>query len=228
MEAKMFTSILNTSTETLSVLNALLCIGTALVLGLMISFTYMAGKSYTKNFAVTLVTLPILVQIVIMMVNGNLGTGIAIVGAFSLVRFRSVPGSSKEISFVFFAMAAGLATGMGYLTYSAAMAAVICGIYILLFRFKFGETSGTERKLKITIPENLDYSSVFDDLFDKYTAFCELEKIKTTNLGSMFELHYKVALKDLSLERNFIDDLRCRNGNLTIVLSRKQSQQDEL
>lgn len=224
----MFTSILNIATETLSVTDALICMGTALLLGILISLTYMSGKTYTKNFAVTLVVLPVLVQVVIMMVNGNLGTGVAIVGAFSLVRFRSLPGTSRDICFVFFAMATGLSTGMGYISFSVITTVIICAIFFALFRSKFAEAGEGERKLRITIPENLDYTSIFDDLFEKYTDDAELTKVKTTNLGSMFELNYKIILKNLYEEKAFLDAIRCRNGNLTIISSRNSENQEEL
>jgi len=224
----MFTSILNASTETLSVTNAMLCILASLVLGFIISLTYMSGKNYSKNFVTTLVIMPVLVQIVIMLVNGNLGTGVAVMGAFGLVRFRSVPGSSKEISFIFFAMAVGIATGMGYIAFAFAITVIICLVFLILNKISFGGSKAQDRKLKITIPEDLDYTSIFDDLFDKYTASYELEKVKTTNLGSMMELNYKLSIKNVDEEKKFIDELRCRNGNLTIILSRSPAQNDEL
>ena len=224
----MFTSILNASTETLSVANAMLCILASLVLGFIISLTYMSGKNYSKNFVTTLVIMPVLVQIVIMLVNGNLGTGVAVMGAFGLVRFRSVPGSSKEISFIFFAMAVGIATGVGYIAFAFAITVIICLVFLILNKISFGESKAQDRKLRITIPEDLDYTSIFDDLFDKYTSSYELEKVKTTNLGSMMELNYKVSIKNIDEEKKFIDELRCRNGNLTIILSRSPAQNDEL
>jgi hypothetical protein len=224
----MFTSILTTTTEALSVTNAIVCLVSSLVLGLAIAFTYMSGKKYTKNFVVTLVLMPILVQLVIMMVNGNLGTGVAVMGAFSLVRFRSVPGSSKEIIFIFFAMAVGIATGMGFITFAFASTIAICLVFMALYKCGFGESSASERSLKITIPENLDYTNVFDDLFERYLKSSDLFKVKTTNLGSMFELHYDVILNNIEEEKSFIDDIRCRNGNLTIICSRKHAQNEEL
>lgn len=224
----MFTSIINTSAENLSVANALLCLAVSLALGLIISLTYMSGRTYSKNFVITLVIMPVLVQIVITLVNGNLGTGVAVMGAFSLVRFRSVPGSSKEISFIFFSMAAGIATGMGYIAFAFAVTLIICLVFLLLNKTSFGNGNTCDRKLKITIPENLDYTQIFDDLFEKYTKSAHLERVKTTNLGSMFELNYNITIKNPDEEKNFIDDLRCRNGNLTIILSRSPSKDEEL
>ncbi|MDF2675913.1 MAG: hypothetical protein K0Q97_203 [Bacillota bacterium] len=221
----MFTSTLNTAAS-LSITSAFLSITCALILGIAIALTYMASDSYSKNFVITLVMLPLLVQIVIMLVNGNLGTGIAVMGAFSLVRFRSIPGSSKEISFIFFAMATGLATGMGYITYALVTTLILCLVFLILSKSKFGSISDSIRKLKITIPEDLDYTEIFDDIFKTYTNKVELEKVKTTNLGSMFELNYNIELKDLSKEKHLLDELRCRNGNLTIICSRTQTKDD--
>lgn len=222
----MFTSTLTTA-ATLSVSSALINITCAIVLGLLIALTYMSSDKYSRNFVITLVMLPLLVQIVIMLVNGNLGTGMAVLGAFSLVRFRSIPGSSKEISFIFFAMAIGLATGMGYITYAIASTLIMCLLFLILSKSKFASSNDSMRNLKITIPEDLDYTDIFDDLFDKYTKKSELVKVKTTNLGSMFELNYSIEMKNISEEKKLIDELRCRNGNLTISLNRNQYK-DEL
>lgn len=224
----MFTSFLDTASGTISSIDALICLIISLILGLVISLTYMSNKSYSKNFVITLVIMPALVQIVIMLVNGNLGTGVAVMGAFSLVRFRSVPGSSKEISFIFFSMAVGIATGVGYIAFAFIVTTIICLIFLLLNKTSFGEEKTCDKKLKITIPENLDYTHIFDDLFEKYTKTAFLEKVKTTNLGSMLELHYNVTIKNSEVEKDFIDNLRCRNGNLTIILSRTPSQNEEL
>lgn len=200
----------------------------SLVLGLVISVLYMYTGTCSKNFAITLALLPVLVQMVIMLVNGNVGTGIAILGAFGLVRFRSIPGSSKEIVSVFFAMAIGLATGTG-LVYFAAMCTGIIGLFFLILcKTNYGEKEGKERDLKVTIPENLEYVGLFDDVFTQYTAKHSLESVKTTNLGSMFELRYKITLKNDAEEKKMIDDIRCRNGNLTIMCGRQSTQKEVL
>ena len=222
----MWTSILTSGSFNIG--EAMICTVISLIIGLVIGITYMYTSNSSKNFIITLVLLPVMVQMVIMMVNGNLGTGVAILGAFSLVRFRSVPGSSKEMANVFFAMSIGLATSVGYVGFAVLMTVVICLIFIILTKTKFGEKELKDKMLKITIPENLDYTGVFEDLFEKYTKTCKLDKIKTTNLGSMFELSYFIELKDTSKEKEFIDAIRCRNGNLTIVLCRPQLVKDEL
>lgn len=224
----MFGSIIDLASSDLTLKLIVLCTMTSILAGFSISYIYMYTGKYTKNFSIALVILPVLIQVVIMLVNGNLGTSVAVLGAFSLVRFRSVPGSSKEICSIFFAMAIGLATGMGYLTF-AILATVIVGlIFVVLYKTSFGEVKQDEKELRITIPENLDYTEIFDDLFEAYTAEYGLDKVKTTNLGSMYELHYHIILKDQTKEKNFIDDLRCRNGNLTIICSRVSSRKEEL
>jgi uncharacterized membrane protein YhiD involved in acid resistance len=224
----MFTSILSTAASSLTISNALVCTIASLILGLLISITYMNSGPYSKNFVVSLVMLPALVQIVIMMVNGNLGTGVAVMGAFSLVRFRSLPGSSKEISTIFFAMAVGLSTGMGYISFAVVITIILSLALLLLSKTSFGGGETSTKELKITIPENLNYTNVFDDLFEKYTKSAVLEKVKTTNLGSMFDLHYHIELKNEFEEKEFIDELRCRNGNLTISCNKSQTSKDEL
>lgn len=227
----MLNSILNiTSTSTLTIENLLICTLASLVLGLGVASIYMYRNVFSKSFVVTLALLPAMVQIVIMIVNGNLGTGVAVMGAFSLVRFRSIPGSARDISSIFFAMAIGLSTGMGYITIAVLFLIMVGFMTILLNTLKFGEQKekSTEKELKITIPENLDYSGVFDDLFEKYTNKSELLRVKTTNMGSLYELKYLIHMKDSENEKSFIDELRCRNGNLTIACGRVPSQREEL
>lgn len=224
----MLTSILDTTTGTYQVGSALICTGAALLLGLIIALVYMSDGKYSKNFTVSLVILPALIQSIITMVNGNLGTSVAVLGAFSLVRFRSVPGNSKDISYIVFAMAVGLATGVGFVSFAALMTLVIGITFLILSKTKFGEQKNLEKELKITIPEDIDYTSIFDDLFAKFTKKISLEIVKTTNLGSMYELHYKVILKDNNEEKKLIDELRCRNGNLPIVCGRPKMNKEEL
>ncbi len=224
----MLTSILNTQTGALGLGNVLICTGTALFLGLIIALVYMSEGKYTKNFTVSLVILPALIQAIIAMVNGNLGTSVAVLGAFSLVRFRSIPGNSKDISYIVFAMAVGLATGVGSIGFAVLMTVVIGTTLFILFKTRFGEKKAIDKELKITIAENIDYTTIFDDLFAKYTNKTSLEYVKTTNLGSMYELRYMVVLKDSQEEKKFIDELRCRNGNLPIVCGRPKTSKEEL
>ncbi|MFV0467131.1 MAG: DUF4956 domain-containing protein [Lachnospiraceae bacterium] len=224
----MLESLLSTVTSTLDIQSALICTAISLVLGLVIAVIYMSQGSYSKNYIVTLALLPAMVQVVIMLVNGNLGTSVAVMGAFSLVRFRSLPGTSKEIAGIFFSMVVGLATGMGYTTFAILITVIIGLAMFILFKSRFGEGSEELKSLKITIPETLDYNGVFDDLFDTFTKSHSLQMVKTTNMGSMFELQYQIILKDETREKEFLDEIRCRNGNLTIICGRKINNGVEL
>ena len=194
-----------------------ICTAVSLLLGLGAAFLAMYKAKYSRSFVLTLAALPAMVQIVIMMVNGNIGAGVAVAGAFGLIRFRSAPGSAKEIGLVFLATAVGLATGMGYVAVAAVFFAVIALFLLILTAAGFGAGAADERELKITIPENLDYDGLFDDLFDKYTRSAELDRVKTANMGTLYELSYKVVLRDSRQTKAFLDELRTRNGNLNIV-----------
>ncbi len=224
----MFTSVLNSVEGSMTLQNALLCAAVSLALGVFIAFIYGWQGACSKNFMVTLAMLPVLVQMVIMLVNGNLGTSVAVLGAFSLVRFRSVPGSSKEMAVIFFAMAIGLATGTGYLGFAAAMTFVVGVVFLILEKSHFGEWKQEHKDLRVTIAEHLDYTEIFDDIFQTYTSQCCLQKVKTTNLGSMYELDYHITLKDVRQEKEMLDAIRCRNGNLTVICGRRATQQEEL
>lgn len=209
--------------------SVLICITAALVCGAVISALYMfKNKRYTKSMALTLILMPSLVGAIIMMVNGNLGAGIAVVGAFSLVRFRSIPGNARDIFSIFYAMAVGLAAGMGYIAFAAIFTAIIGAVYLVLLLLPVAETRVPLKELRIIVPESLDYTDAFDDIFERYTSEYELERVKTTNLGSMFDLRYKVKIKQEMNEKEMIDELRCRNGNLTIALGHVRDDRDEL
>lgn len=200
-----------------------ICLFVSLVTGFLFSYLCYYKTESTKSFFITISLLPMTVCMIIMLVNGNIGTGIAIAGAFSLVRFRSAQGKAKEISIIFVSMASGLAFGMGYLFYGCAFA-LFSGliIFILTVTKVFEKKVKFEDKLlKITIPEDLDYSEVFLNTFNKYTSKYSLLKVKSTNMGSMFKLTYDVTLKDVLLEKDFIDELRTQNGNLEITIQRK-------
>ena len=223
----MFSSILTNAAGELSTAGALGCLLASVICGLVIAFLYMFRSSYTKSFVIGLVILPALVQVVITVVNGNLGAAVSVMGAFSLIRFRSLPGTSKDITFIFFAMAVGLANGMGFVYYSGAIVIMLALIYLLLVVSKFGDGNLKEKSLKVLIPETLDYMTVFDDIFEKYLNKVDLVRVKTEDLGSVFELSYLVSLKDPSQEKEFVDALRTRNGNLTIICSRPISKAPE-
>ena len=208
----------------------LLCVGAALALGLVIAGSYMYRTRYTRSFVVTLAMLPAVVCVVIMMVNGNVGAGVAVAGAFSLVRFRSVPGTAREIGTIFLAMGAGLVCDMGYLAYAALFTVLLSAVFMLYSRLDLGtkKNAATYKVLNITIPEDLDYTAVFDDIFAAYTTEHELIRVKTTNMGSLFRLTYHVALRDAAREKEMIDAIRCRNGNLEISVSRQETAVTEL
>lgn len=227
----MLASLFDTGTTTVSFTlgSLILAMGASLLLGALVAFSYMFKNTYTKNFVVTLTVLPLLVQLVIMLVNGNLGAGVAVLGAFSLIRFRSVPGGSKEIVSIFWSMGIGLATGMGYIGYAALFSVVTFIAYFLLNFLPFGEMPlGNSRQLKITQAEDLDFPGVFDDILKKYTKNFTLQQVKTTEMGSLFELNYHLELKDLTQQKQFLDELRVRNGNLPLTLSRVTPNKEEL
>ncbi len=217
-------------TQVISVSDFVLCIVASLVIGLIVAVSYMYRTRYTKSFVVTLALLPAVVCVVIMMVNGNVGTGVAVAGAFSLVRFRSVPGTAKEIGMLFLAMGAGLITGMGYIGFAILFAVIMCGVFLVYNQLDFGtnKNAAIYKTLHIVIPEDLDYSEVFEDILKTYTRKYELTNVKTTNMGSLFKLTYDVELKDAAKEKEMIDKLRCRNGNLEISVSKQSTMNVEL
>lgn len=225
----MFESILSQSVAgSFTPASVLLCTLVSLILGLLTALVYMFRNHYTKSFVVALALLPAMVQIVITMVNGNLGTGVAVVGAFSLVRFRPVPGTAREIVCIFFAMALGLATGMGYIGFAVLFFLMLAGAMLLLCLTGFGGGAGKKKLLRVTIPESLDYTGLLDDLFDRYTTSAQLEQVRTTNMGSLYELSYAIALKNPAEEKAFLDEIRCRNGNLNIICGRMNAGKEEL
>ena len=213
----------------ISVGDFLLCLVTALVLGGLLALSDLRRGS-SKSFLVTLAILPAVVCVVIMMVNGNVGAGVAVAGAFSLVRFRSVPGTAKEIGMLFLAMGAGLVAGMGYLGYAVLFTVILGGANMLYSGLNLGgrKDNGSQKVLSVIIPEDLNYSDVFEDIFSQYTTACELVKVKTTNMGSLYRLTYHVTLKDVAKEKEMIDAIRCRNGNLEISVSRQETTTVEL
>ena len=217
-------------TMVISVRDFLLCLGGALLVGLLMALAYMFRTRYTKSFVITLALLPAVVSVVIMMVNGNVGTGVAVAGAFSLVRFRSIPGTAKEICVLFLAMGAGLIVGMGYLGFALLFAAVMCVMLVFYNLLGFGTKKQTQvfKAFTITIPEDLDYTTIFDDIFDEFTVSHDLVRVKSTNMGSMFKLTYHVKLRDVAREKEMIDRIRCRNGNLEIVVSKQETVSTEL
>ncbi|MDR3344542.1 MAG: DUF4956 domain-containing protein [Oscillospiraceae bacterium] len=219
----MFEAIFET-TETdagLTIINLLISLGTAIALGLVISLVYMKThktKTPSQGFSLTLVVLPAVITVIILLIGNSVARAFSLAGAFQIIRFRSAPGDPKDITYVLFAMAVGLCCGMGYLAYGVIAAVTLCAVMIVLELAKFGRVKSNRKLLKITIPENLDYQTAFDDLMSKYTSYHQRIKVKTTDLGSLYELQYCVAMKSDKDEKSFIDDLRCRNGNLNITL----------
>ena len=217
-------------TAVISVTDFLLCIACSLVIGIILAASYMFRTRYTKSFVVTIATLPAVVCVVIMMVNGNIGAGVAVAGAFSLVRFRSVPGTAKEIGMLFLAMGAGLIAGMGYLGFALLFTVILAAINLLYNALNLGakRNAAKYKSFRITIPEDLDYTGVFEDIFREYTTACELTRVKSTNMGSMFRLTFDVILRDPAKEKELIDKLRERNGNLEITVSKQETTEAQL
>ena len=204
----------------LTVQSFLICTGSALLLGLLTALCFSFRASFSRSFCLTLAILPAIVQLVVMMVSGSIGAGVAVAGTFSLVRFRSEPGTARQIGALFLAMSLGIALGMGYVLLAFVFFAIVTVFFLLLTLMGLGEEKGGRRDLRITIPENMDYEGVFDDLFRMYTSAHTLERVRTTNMGTLYELHYTIALKDEKKLKEFLDEIRTRNGNLTIVCGR--------
>ena len=212
-------------------IQSMLGIGTAVLLGLIIGIAYMfmcRKERYNRDFIIGLVILPAIVAAVILLIGSNVARAFSMAGAFALVRFRSVPGSAKDIAIVFFAMASGLACGLGYVTFACVFVVIMIVILILLTVFNFAQPHTDIKQLRITIPESLNYSDVFDEVMNKFTEKAELRKVKTTNMGTMFELSYNVVVKGSVNEKEFIDNLRMRNGNLNISLSVGENDNNNL
>jgi hypothetical protein len=214
--------------DTFSIKSFLICTLISLVLGAALAWLHSRFNNSSKGFVMTIALIPAMVQVVILLVNGNLGTGIAVMGAFSLVRFRSIPGNANEISSIFMAMAIGLATGTGYISI-AVLFVLIVGAAIFLYNMtSFGEPKQSLKELRITIPEGVNYMDTFKDLFKEYTSKSELVRVKTSNMGSLYKLQYNIMLKNPEKEKAFIDELRCRNGNLEITCGKIMFNSEEL
>lgn len=228
---ELFNSVFeNASSEEITLRSFLVCLGASVLIGLILAVAYMYNNSYSKTFVVTLAIIPAVVSMIIMMVNNKIGASVAVAGAFSLVRFRSMPGNAREIGGIFVAMSVGLVSGMGYISYSFIFTAIMVFVSIIYTKSGFGDKRNrfASKALSITIPEDLNYSEIFADLLKEYTTSAELVKVKTTNLGSMFRLTFNIILKDDKKEKEFIDKLRCRNGNLEIVISKQDNESCEL
>lgn len=220
-----FGTIMTNGTITgVSFIIATLC---SLAIGIFIAFMYTVRNNYSKSYIITLAILPAIVQVVIMLVNGNIGAGVAVAGAFSLVRFRSAPGSGKEITSIFLAMAVGLATGMGYIGIAVLFTVIITLANFILSNSSFGEGADSEKTLKIEVPESLDFEGIFDDIFERYTTKAELQEVKTSGMGSLYKLNYKISMRSKASTKGMIDEMRQRNGNLEISCSRPVAVKSE-
>ena len=217
----MLSSVIN---GVVTVPSFLICVLSALVLGLLTALVFTARSYHTGSLTSSLALLPPVVTVVIMLVNGNVGAGLAVAGTFALVRFRSVPGTAREITGLFLSVSLGLACGMGYVGLAALFFVIMGATVLILGRRRFGESSPACRQLKITIPENLDYEGLFDDLFRQYTLSHELVRVRTINMGTLYELCYEVRLKDAGISKAFLDEIRCRNGNLTVICGREKDK----
>ena len=206
----------------------MLAIGVSLLLGLVVAKVYQFKTVYSKSFVMSLALLPTLIAIVIFLVNGSLGAGVAVMGAFSLIRFRSAPGGAKELVSIFLVMTIGIAIGMGYLVFATVFTFIMSLVMLLLEVVNFGQIKHSMRQLTIVIPESLDYESIFDDIFNKAVNHVELANVKTSDMGSLFNLKYILQLNGQMTEKELIDALRTRNGNLEIAISRYITKENEL
>ena len=223
-----FRGIFDSSAMTvISITDFLLCVAVSLAIGAVIALTASRRGGLSHGFLGTLAVLPALVCGMIMIVNGNIGAGVATAGAFSLIRFRSAPGTAREIALIFAAMVAGLIAGMGYLAYAALFALILCAVFLLLGGFD-PESKGLIKTLRITVPEDLDYDGLFDGLLSEYCSSWKLTQVKTVNMGSLFRLNYRLTLKDGAKEKALIDALRCHNGNLEIALLQGENVSSDL
>ncbi len=215
----LFSSVLGDVESTAAVITSggfMACCLASIVLGIVVACVYMFKHSYSRNFVITLALLPLIVQMVILLVNGNLGAGIAVMGVFNLVRFRSIPGTAKDIGSVFFAMAIGLATGMGYIGLAILFAIIVAVMNVVYVLSPFGKPRQPQKFLRITVPEDLDFEGAFDGVLESYTNMHELQSVQTTNMGSLYQLEYTIQMKESGTEKKMIDELRCLNGNLKI------------
>ena len=217
----LFTSVLGTTESAMSTVTTegfMWCTLASIVLGLACAFIYMYKHEYSKNFVITLALLPVIVQMVITLVNGNLGAGVAVMGVFNLVRFRSIAGTAKDIGSVFLAMAIGLATGMGFIGVAAVLTIVVGVFNVIYVTTPFGKPRESGKLLKIAVPEDLEFDGLFDEVLAGYTESFELQNVSTSNMGSLYQLEYRVRMKAAGLDKRMIDELRCLNGNLKISL----------
>lgn len=215
----LFSSALDDSTLNFS--SAVITIGLAIILGLIISLTYMRTNqaTYSQSFTLTMVVLPVIVAIIILLIGSNIARAFSLAGAFSIIRFRSAPGDPKDIAYVLFTMASGLACGVGAFGYAVLFTVILCVLMFVLSRFNFGGKKSQQKTLKVTIPENLSYEEALNEVFHHFNVPFDLKKIRTTELGSLYELVYNVTIHESVNQKQFLDAIRTRNGNLDISLT---------
>lgn len=217
----MFESIFSSTITPLAFLS---CTGAALLLGLLVSLCFSFRSHFSRGFSITLAMLPAIVQVIITMVSSSIGAGVAVAGTFSLIRFRSEPGTAQQISALFLAVALGIICGMGYVVLAGVFFLVVTAFFLLLTLVGFGGSRDSRRDLRITIPEDLDYEGIFDDLFTQFTSSHTLDQVRTTNMGTLYELRYTITLRDEHQIKPFMDQIRTRNGNLTVVCGRVSAE----
>lgn len=229
MLENIFTSTLSSTATDLTLTNAMITIVISIILGGLISLTYMYTNrsGFSQNFTLTMVLLPTIVAIIILLIGSNIARAFSLAGAFSIIRFRSAPGDPKDIAYVLFTMAAGLAVGTGYYGYAILFTIILCVMMIILNQLNFGSRKTTQRMLKVTIPENLSYEEAFQEVFQRFGVKHELKKIRTTELGSLYELIYTVTMQSSTDQKAFLDEIRCRNGNLDLSLTMSPSPINE-
>ncbi|MBD0383982.1 DUF4956 domain-containing protein [Paenibacillus sedimenti] len=217
-----------TMDSTITITHALLTIVVSFLLGGIISITYMktSKQSYSQNFALTMILIPSIIAIIILLIGNNVARAFSLAGAFSIIRFRSAPGDPKDIAYVLFTMATGLACGVGMYGYAILFTFILCALMMVLHKFKFGAKRSSQKLLKITVPEDLGYEEAFLEVFKTFQVGHELKKVKTTELGSLFELVYLITMDPKTSQKELIDALRCRNGNLNITLSMNPEASD--
>ncbi|MBP3495976.1 MAG: DUF4956 domain-containing protein [Clostridia bacterium] len=204
------------------------CLVSAIILGLVVAFCYMFRNDYSRNLVISIAIMPVIVSVLIMLVSGSIGAAIAVGGVFALTRFRSAQGTAKEITQILLSMGIGLTIGLGFIYIAIVLVIFVEALCIIFNLTNFGESNAKRRTLKISIPEELDYTEIFDDIFEKYALRSKLIKVKLKNLGTLFQLTYDITLKDVKEEKKFIDELRVRNANLDIVCSRIVTSPEEL
>ena len=219
------TILASSSGDSLTLTSSLAVLCAALVIGLFISLVYLQThkkEGYSAGFTITLIMLPAIISVIILLIGDNVARAFSLAGAFSLIRFRSAPGEPKDIAYVFFTLAVGLACGMGYIVYAALFAVILCSVMFLLYYTNFPNPRSNAMHLKITVPENLNFQGLFDDILNSYTNSWTMQRVKTSNFGTLFEVVYNLNLKQTINQKDFLDELRCRNGNLNIALTSKE------